>query len=366
MPAEDYDVAEFIGRGSFGEVYRGVEKTSGSHYAFKVLNLEGPHIEDVIKEIHFLVKLRLPYITRHIELFVKDTSLWMVLEYCGGGLCADLLRAYTVLPENVAGCITASVLRGLQYLHGQGQVHRDIKLANILLTDSGHVKLADLGVSGEITATCTKRNTMVGTPYWMAPEVISRSNTGYNGKADIWSVGITVVELVCGKPPLAHLPPMKALFEIARLRPPALDSSHGANARDFVRYCLQRNPHKRPHAGKLLHHKFVSGSNGGELQGLLAHKKLKEAIKPKKAPPKKPQPAPPASIRWDLSTREMGTGPQFHRQFADQLVEALGRVWARATTPEAKAAVARIRQYVLEAEEENVGLCHAVLEELFS
>lgn len=197
-PSSLYSIKQCVGRGNFGDVYKACEKVSGKVVAVKVVNLE--HTDEDInllaQEIFFLAELKSPYITNYITTMTEDVSMWIIMEYCGGGSCADLLRnIYNCgLPESKSAYITREVLKGLEYLHEQKKIHRDIKAANILLTDEGKVKLGDFGVSGQIRATL-KRGTFVGTPFWMAPEVVSKDSDGYDEKADIWSLGITVYEL---------------------------------------------------------------------------------------------------------------------------------------------------------------------------
>ncbi|SCV02879.1 LANO_0G00804g1_1 [Lachancea nothofagi CBS 11611] len=260
-PSQLYDIKECVGKGSFGDVYRAVDKQSGNVVAIKIINLEETQddIDILAQEIYFLSELKAPFITNYIQTFVEDVSMWIVMEFCGGGSCADLLKHLPEhkFPEHKVAYIIREVLCGLEYLHSQKKIHRDIKAANILVTNDGEVKLGDFGVSGQIMATL-KRTTFVGTPYWMAPEIIARRDNGYDEKADIWSLGITVIELLTGQPPYAKHDPMKVLLNIPLRKPPKLQGRFTSPARDFIALCLTKDPQSRPDAAELLSHKFLN------------------------------------------------------------------------------------------------------------
>lgn len=258
-PAEMFVRQTKIGKGSFGEVWKGYDRRTSKAVAIKIIDLENAEdeIDDIQLEIQILSQLTSEYVTKYHGCYLKGSNLWIVMEYCSGGSCADLLKA-GIFREDYISILARELLRGLEYLHSEGKMHRDIKAANILLTANGDVKLADFGVSGQLTATMTKKNTFVGTPYWMAPEVIKQS--GYDVKADIWSLGITLMEMAKGEPPYADLHPMKVLFLIPRNPPPQLDESFSKPFREFVALCLQRDSKNRPTARDLLKHRFIRGA----------------------------------------------------------------------------------------------------------
>ncbi|XP_063055640.1 serine/threonine-protein kinase 3-like [Engraulis encrasicolus] len=260
QPEEVFDMLEKLGEGSYGSVYKAIHKESGQVVAIKQVPVESD-LQEIIKEISIMQQCDSPYVVKYYGSYFKNTDLWIVMEYCGAGSVSDLIRARNkTLSEDEIATILKSTLKGLEYLHFMRKIHRDIKAGNILLNSEGHAKLADFGVAGQLTDTMAKRNTVIGTPFWMAPEVIQE--IGYNCVADIWSLGITAIEMSEGKPPYADIHPMRAIFMIPTNPPPCFrrPEAWSEDFTDFIRKCLEKSPEHRATATQLLQHPFIKSA----------------------------------------------------------------------------------------------------------
>lgn len=261
---------EVVGNGTYGQVYKGRHTKTGQLAAIKVMNVTEDEEEEIKLEINVLKKFsNHRNIATYYGAFIKksppgkDDQLWLVMEFCGAGSVTDLVKATkgSSLKEEWIAYIGREMLRGLAHLHSNKVIHRDIKGQNVLLTDNAEVKLVDFGVSAQLDKTIGRRNTFIGTPYWMAPEVIAcdeNPDATYDNRSDLWSLGITAIEMAEGKPPLCDMHPMRALFLIPRNAPPRLKSNRWSSRfSNFVETCLLKDYMHRPNTETLLKHPFI-------------------------------------------------------------------------------------------------------------
>uniref|UniRef100_A0A673JYP0 non-specific serine/threonine protein kinase n=1 Tax=Sinocyclocheilus rhinocerous TaxID=307959 RepID=A0A673JYP0_9TELE len=269
-PAGIFELVELVGNGTYGQVYKGRHVKTGQLAAIKCMDVTGEEEEEIKAEINMLKKYsHHRNIATYYGAFIKknppgvDDQLWLVMEFCGAGSVTDLIKNTkgNSLREDWTAYISREILRGLTHLHHHKVIHRDIKGQNVLLTENAEVKLVDFGVSAQLDRTVSRRNTFIGTPYWMAPEVIAcdeNPDATYDYKSDLWSLGITAIEMAEGAPPLCDMHPMRALFLIPRNPAPRLKSKKWSKKfQSFIESCLVKNHNQRPSTEQLLKHPFI-------------------------------------------------------------------------------------------------------------
>uniref|UniRef100_A0A8C6Y8R2 non-specific serine/threonine protein kinase n=1 Tax=Naja naja TaxID=35670 RepID=A0A8C6Y8R2_NAJNA len=269
-PAGIFELVELVGNGTYGQVYKGRHVKTGQLAAIKVMDVTGDEEEEIKQEINMLKKYsHHRNIATYYGAFIKknppgmDDQLWLVMEFCGAGSVTDLIKNTkgNTLKEEWIAYICREILRGLSHLHQHKVIHRDIKGQNVLLTENAEVKLVDFGVSAQLDRTVGRRNTFIGTPYWMAPEVIAcdeNPDATYDFKSDLWSLGITAIEMAEGAPPLCDMHPMRALFLIPRNPAPRLKSKKWSKKfQSFIESCLVKNHGQRPSTEQLMKHPFI-------------------------------------------------------------------------------------------------------------
>ena len=264
-PENEFDLIELVGQGNYGRVYKAMHKKTGKIYSAKIAYIEKTNeVESFKKEINILSQCNNQYIVHYFGSYIKGHQIWIILEFCDGGSLYELIK---ILPQNLneeeIASIVCMILKGLIFLHENKKIHRDIKTENILLTHEGIAKLADFGVSTQLMHSFSKKITKIGTPFYMSPEVILQNK--YDYKCDIWSLGITTIEMAEGEPPFAKVKGYWVLKKIITHPPKGLKNKEkwSSEFNDFVEKCLIYEPEKRPSAKELLQHPFILKYNRG-------------------------------------------------------------------------------------------------------
>lgn len=257
-----YEKFSKIGEGSTGTVFIANNIKSGQFVAVKKMDLRKQQRRELLfNEVVIMRDYKHVNIVEMYGSYLVDDELWVVMEYCNGGPLTDIVTDKIQLNENQIACVCKSVLRSLAFLHANGVIHRDIKSDSILLSNDGQIKLSDFGFCAQVNADLQKRKSLVGTPYWMAPEVISR--LPYSTEVDIWSLGIMIIEMIDGEPPYFDEPPLQAMRAIRDMPPPKFKNTHRVSPRlqTFLDCMLVRDPQQRASAVELLEHPFLRNIN---------------------------------------------------------------------------------------------------------
>ncbi|KFV11494.1 STE20-like serine/threonine-protein kinase [Tauraco erythrolophus] len=279
-PEEFWEIIGELGDGAFGKVFKAQNKETKVLAAAKVIDTKSEEeLEDYMVEIDILASCDHPNIVKLLDAFYYENNLWILIEFCAGGAVdAVMLELERPLTEPQIKVVCRQTLEALNYLHENKIIHRDLKAGNILFTLDGDIKLADFGVSAKNTRTIQRRDSFIGTPYWMAPEVVmceTSKDRPYDYKADIWSLGITLIEMAQIEPPHHELNPMRVLLKIAKSDPPALaqPSKWSSDFKDFLKKCLEKNVDARWSATQLLQHPFVTVTSNKPIRELIAEAK---------------------------------------------------------------------------------------------
>lgn len=279
-PEEFWEIIGELGDGAFGKVYKAQNKETNVLAAAKVIDTKSEEeLEDYMVEIDILASCDHPNIVKLLDAFYYENNLWILIEFCAGGAVdAVMLELERPLTESQIQVVCKQTLEALNYLHDNKIIHRDLKAGNILFTLDGDIKLADFGVSAKNTRTIQRRDSFIGTPYWMAPEVVmceTSKDRPYDYKADVWSLGITLIEMAEIEPPHHELNPMRVLLKIAKSEPPTLaqPSKWSSNFKDFLKKCLEKNVDSRWTTSQLLQHPFVTVDSNKPIRELIAEAK---------------------------------------------------------------------------------------------